>query len=91
MQRLKRFNELNEDADTGFSRWQDALKKYKEASAKSAHDAELSAIFKGSKLTSRFIFRSISAQKQSLYDKDCQEYGKTRVDDLVDKVLNIIK
>ena len=81
--------EEKESTDAGFDNWKMALNGYKTDDGK--HDKEFSAIFKGSKLTSRFIFRSVSAQSKALYDKDVKEFGKTKIDDLVDKVLAVLR
>lgn len=58
-----------------------------------SQDKELSQIFKGSKFTSRFIIRADFGRwkkaNRSDYEKDCKEFGKSRIDALVDRVFSV--
>lgn len=102
--------DLNESSnqDDSFERWKKALHVYDTSDLDSTinrhdkggkqptdkQDRELSRIFRGSKLTSRFIMRSDfgrwkSAATKSNYEKDCKEFGQSKVDELVDDVLSI--
>jgi hypothetical protein len=80
---------LTESSD--FDKYADALTKYEKASQHSKYERELSSLFSGGKLTSRFIFRAGSKPTPLNYAKDCKDFGKKKIDDLVDKVLNIIE
>lgn len=88
MRTLKTFNQLFEGTENSFDKWKKALKLYKEEQTPNQEKA-FDQIFKGSKMTARFIFRSVSTQNQTLYNKDCNDFGKEKVDDLVDTVLDI--
>jgi len=91
MKHIKIFE--NFASNEGFDKWKEALTLYKDDAKKitPAQDKEFDNIFKGSKITARFIFRSISAKTQALYDKDCKDFGKAKVDGLVDTVLGVFK
>ena len=81
---------VNESTDNDFENWKTALAMYEKPKKTPAQDTALGTIFKGSKLTARFIFRAISAKNESLYKKDCAEFGKQKVDDLVERVIEIM-
>ena len=82
---------LKEADNDGYNNYARALKLYKEKGNDQKYDAALTDLFDGSKMTSRFIFRSISQPSPANYQKDCMEFGKDAFDDLVMTVLNTIK
>lgn len=95
-------------SDPSFENWKKALHLYDTSSLESdinrhqsngikpteEQDKALTQLFRGSKVTSRFIMRSDfgrwkTAATLANYNKDCKDFGKQKVDDLVSKVLNI--
>jgi len=108
MKNIKLFeNFLNEAEDESYERWVKALhlydtnsldsdiQRYKPEAVKEtpAQDKQLSSIFRGSKISSRFISRSgfdkWKTATKAKYDEDCKSYGKSKIDDLVDRVLGV--
>jgi len=95
-------------SDPSFENWKKALHLYDTSSLESdinrhqsngikpteEQDKALTQLFRGSKVSSRFIMRSDfgrwkTAATLANYNKDCKDFGKQKVDDLVNKVLNI--
>ena len=82
---------LKEADNDGYNNYAKALKLYKEKGNDQKYDISLTDLFDGSKITSRFIYRSISQPSSANYKKDCMEFGKDAFDDLIITVLSIIK
>ena len=82
---------INEAEDNGFTNYALALKLYSEKGSDPKYDKAFTNLFKGSKITSRFIVRSNSKPTESNYKKDIADFGKDKFDNLVSTVLDIIK
>ena len=78
------------DTVSNYNKYAKALKLYKTNKYKDEYDRELSSLFRGSKLTSRFIFRSLKSPSNSMYKKDISDFGQSKIDTLVNKVLKIL-
>ena len=72
-----------------YDNWKKALALYKDYSHKREHEGELSNMFRGSKITARFIFRSNSNQSKFNYDKDCKDFGEIKIINLVNRILSL--
>jgi hypothetical protein len=56
----------------------------------SGEHKELDKIFTGSKITSRFIYRTLHGPKESDYYKDIKEYGQ-KIDDIALRVIKAVE
>ena len=81
---------LKEADNDGYNNYAKALKLYKEKGNDQKYDISLTDLFDGSKITSRFIYRSISQPSSANYKKDCMEFGKDAFDDLIIPIDNFL-
>jgi len=73
-------------------RFINAVELYRTAAQNQTHDAELSKIFRGSKLTSAFIFNSTKKYlSEDNYNQLVKMFGKEKVDNLVNTVLAVLE
>lgn len=97
----------SENSNPDYDRWLKALHLYDTSTLDSdvnrhddkgkkptpEQDKALERLFRGSKITSRFIMRGDFGRwkkaSEKLYNEDCKDFGKAKVDDLVSQVLGI--
>ena len=66
-----------------------ALNAYDNAASKNLHEAPFVRIFRGSKITGRFIYCSHWDKKEAAYHKMVKDFGEKKTHDLIDIVLDI--